>query len=380
MIFLALALVVKPFYMLPSGSFQVADLCMLISFILIVSAENFKITRILNDEDKFLRAFLLLVVIINLIYSVLYGEMAFLKSSLYMIFGYMVIIVARKLNTCDVFMSVLKNTCKINIIVQLVIYILKLGKWFEPGRYMATYNDPNQFAFAISTSFLILYCIQREKEEKSTWLYFIMCIFLVVTSASMGSLLLIAIFIIMSGALFLNGLNKKQKTTILITIICLAAIMGMVIIYQKNSYITEQVTIFSNRLDEKIDRFTEYGNNGEKGSFFELIVYDRNLRAAVNHPISFLYGSGEGLMSRFAPTDGELHSTWIALLFYYGVIPTSILIWWIINNLKNVDAYFIIANIAMFAETWVMINYRQPTFWLLIILGSLYETRKKKGQ
>lgn len=360
--------VVKPFYLLPSGTFQIGDLFLVISFGVVAYAEHFKISSLCSKEDKYLRVFLLFVIVINSIYGIYYQEVAFLKSILYFIFNYMVIIVFRKLTLEDMFLPLFEKCCKLNLWIQLAVFLLGGGAYYEPGRYMGTYNDPNQFGFAVITAYLILFSINQKTKTKYNWIYFLLSSFLVIKSASMGMLLLLITFVfinIIYITIFADKEKRKRRIKILLLVIIAVVALGVVLVFlNKNSFITNQVQVFINRVAKK---FKEAGSN----NIFEVIVYDRNLHAFVNHPISVLYGSGEGLMNRYGVTNLEIHCTWIALLFGYGIIPTVFLIKWIKTNLKSMPFRMAGVYIGLFVEASVLVNYRQPAFWILLILVSV---------
>ena len=106
------------------------------------------------------------------------------------------------------------------------------------------------------------------------------------------------------------------------------------------------------------------------GSWLYSFIRDRNLVGVINHPEVFLYGSGGGHMERFSITGDrrELHSTWIALAFYYGIIPFLFLISWIQRNLKGIKKIYLVPILALVIESFTLVNFRQPTFWILFVL------------
>lgn len=368
--------IIKPFYLMPSGTFQIGDLFLVLSFCLICCKECFKVKAIFDDIDKLFRLFLLFVLIINTIYGVYYKEMAFFRSSLYFVFNYMVIITFRKLYLFDEFLLFFEKCCKLNLWIQFIVFLFQWGKWFEPGRYMGTYNDPNQFGFAVITTYLILFCINQKTKTRYNWVYFIVSSFLVIKSASMGCLLLILVFVFIISLYKIVLLERKKRFKVVIGFLGgLIAIGVLLALIDNDSVIIEQIEVFVARVLEKFEKFQQYGNHGEKGTLFDLIIYDRNLSAIANHPISFLYGSGEGLMNRYAASNGEPHCTWLAIPFYYGAVPTVFLVKWIWNNLKGISLSLMAVYVALFIEALTVINYRQAAFWILLILGSAVKNR-----
>ena len=66
----------------------------------------------------------------------------------------------------------------------------------------------------------------------------------------------------------------------------------------------------------------------------------------------------------------EIHSTFPAILFYYGLIPTYILIRWIYENIKKIRGQQFIIYIALLAESFTLANQRQALFWIIIVLAT----------
>ena len=103
---------------------------------------------------------------------------------------------------------------------------------------------------------------------------------------------------------------------------------------------------------------------------------DRSMLRILNDPKYLIYGSGEGNWSRWSMLreGNEVHGTMIALLFYYGIIPYMLFIKWIKNNIGGIKNIKIIGvYIALIIEAFTLINHRQPFFWMIFVLGYLFE-------
>jgi len=130
----------------------------------------------------------------------------------------------------------------------------------------------------------------------------------------------------------------------------------------------ERISILD-RLEQKINKFSGQGNelNG-----LDAFLHDRQLHKVVTFPYYMLFGSGEGEFGRFIQSGDrdEIHSTFPSMLFYYGLIPFCLLLYWIFLQLRGIRFEIWAIYIALFLESFTLLNQRQPFFWLLLILGS----------
>lgn len=341
----------KPYYFFESGSIQPGDCFLLLAFGFYILEKK----KIVTKEEKLMAVFLLLVLMINSIYFCIYGASQFLKSSLYYIFNFFAIVVFRDSMKSKKFLSALNISCKVNIWMQLIIFLLHKGSyWAGTYRYMGTYKDPNQMGFAIISTICIMYLL----DCKRWYLYICIALYLIIQTYSGGMLLAFALLIGFDMFFFIKQidefkLKKKHLILALVVIVCL------VILLLTNTEITINFKRF--RLEEKV-------NSGK--SIIQTFIEDRDLEIMTEHPEFFLFGYGEGFdFFRFG-RKGEMHSTWISLCFYYGILPFCILIRWIYKNVKNVKIHYYAVYLAIFLEAFTLINHRQPAFWMIILLAN----------
>lgn len=115
-----------------------------------------------------------------------------------------------------------------------------------------------------------------------------------------------------------------------------------------------------------------------KTDFSNSIIADRRLDKLLLYPEKMLYGAGQGAFERFTRASGtnEVHSTLPGILFYYGAVPFSILVLWIVSSYKGGRLRWDIwlEYGAFFIESCLLANQRQPLFWMVIMLASLENT------
>ena len=361
-LFFLLFLLIKPFYLQRSGTLQIGDIFLVLSFFTYYSCHEFTI----DNKDKLLAGFLLCTVLINGVYSLLLGR-SLMISSLYFLFNFMVISCFRAYSKDSAFLAKIKRVFCVNIIVQVILYFTGIGDyWRSTYRYIGSYNDPNQLAFAVISAFFIL-CLLK---EKYIVIYFIMTAFLVYKTYSTGMLFSMIIGISMYAVAFLRDFfmnrSKRIKTIHLIMILILILAILYMLVFRNGIGIVLDLSRF--RIDDKLNK----GSN-VIGSFLE----DRNMMVIVEHPLYFLFGYGEGAFNRYAGYNGELHSTMIATCYYYGIIPFGMFLIWIWKNIKNSTAKEWPVYIALIAEAFTLINHRQPTFWIIFVLGSMVVSKGK---
>ena len=356
----------KPFYILPSGSFQVGDLCLGLSFLFLVASEgaNFRLER----RDLLFAAFVGCVCLINSIYFALTGSSSFLLYSSYYIFALMGVLLFQSFCRDDKILLKIVQILRVGLIIQLVVFLLGIGRWMDSTRYMGTFNDPNQFGVFIFFAFLFIKCVGILTKSKQSIFDDVLALILLATTASTGMFLG---FFVYYFCLFVKTiLAKGDRKTIVRGIVVIAVVIVAAIFVMTHLdaiYIFLQSNSLGNRVIEKIMKFL-FGQEAAGSSDF---FTDRALTKIFYYPECFIYGSGEGDFSRYASigSTNEMHSTIIGLFFYYGFIPFSILSLWVYKNIKNsftMGTWIII--IPLLVECFTLANQRQPLFWMLIML------------
>lgn len=368
-IFYLMFWLLKPFYIGASGSLQIGDMFILLSFVFVIFDRNVKAK--FEKIDRNLYVFFAFVFFINSIYFMIYRNTDFIKAIFYYLFNFLGVFIGRIYFSDDGFLKLFDKVLKFNLLVQLAVYFIGAGRWMgNTTRYMGTYNDPNQLAFAVLTTYCLIYCLSRKINAKYRFAYFTIAFFLILQTSSTGMFMGLA-FLVVSEIYFKLSTIEKKSIKVLYSFF-LIIITAMVILLAVYLVFFGDELEFDSNIFQRIQAKLNKGDNVVDG-----LIEDRNLTGFFEYPENILYGSGEAQHERFRRTDGELHSTWLGLLFYYGVIPFGFLISWIKGNLKNVDKYIIPVYISIFVEALTLINHRQPSFWALIVLGSFIVNKKR---
>lgn len=360
----------KQFYVTKNGTLQIGDVLLVLSSLLTVFSYGLKIKK----TDLPFLSFIFFTIVINSIYALVYSEQRYLLSVLFMVDScILVVCLYRYMLKNTYFLTCISISFKLALVSQIIIFIIGRGAWFGGIRYMGTFNDPNQYGFYILSALFIIYIISEIKEEKLPILWIVLASIEIAFSASSGMIIALLVFYLslITRDIYRNG--KSVKSIILI-FICITIILSIILF--GNGILDMLGNSSIGGIRRLILRYRMGSSNeGVSNEFF----YNRGLRRAIELPYYFLYGSGEGGWDRFEiiSEKGEMHSTVIALAFYYGIVPYCILLYWIKRQVSYMRPSLFFVYIALLIEAFTLINHRQPMFWLIIILASHINSKRK---
>lgn len=354
----------KQFYLLPSGSFQVGDLILMLSFAAYIIQRRgvFKINR---QNDRLLLYFLC-IVIINFIYGCIYNRVLLFKPILYYVYNLFVIIFfsanIRFESNKRFFLQKVSGICQVSLIMNVLIYLSGLGRWFGSVRYMGTFNDPNQYGVFVFFSMLCIYFINTIS-GKRTIPWIVIGIALILPSASTGNMIGSVVFVASMLCMQARKLTPIKAVVFVAAVLAgslylIGVIAGLI---QLPSFITSSYMF--ERILQKISKISSFNSGVQTGS----LLSDRGWRRIFQFPEYLLFGSGEGYYERFGTTL-EVHSSILGPLFYYGIFPFSIYTSWTVSKIRKIDRRLWCVYFGLFSEAFFLINTRQPLFWMLHIL------------
>lgn len=380
-----LYLLLRPYYLFKSGTLQISDFFLLIGFLflLILKSKNKSLLSSAINENKHFIFYLLLCLSINTIYWLIAPDLRYILSCLFLIFNFIAIILFSCLyKNSNSFGKNCLKIFKINLIIQLIIYLTGLGRFYQSSRYMGTFNDPNQFGYYILISFAFINILSNRYDTnntKNSIIYTIITAFLLMMSQSTGMFLGFSVMVVLLILLNIKKRIKnsnKIKKTLLWLLMFIPVIILILLIF--NISINDAINIINN--SNIIERVSSKMNKIENNDSNNVTIWqDRALDYIALYPQYLLYGAGEGGETRFVKVHHytEIHSTFPALLFYYGIIPFSILIKWIYNKLKRIKTEYLIIYIGLIAESFTLANQRQALFWIIISLAGFLKEEKQ---
>ena len=395
-----IAVFLKPFYLFPSGSVGVADLFFAAACVTACYGMWKSRGKLFYREDIPWAIFLIFAAIINGIYLLRTSNREFPLHTMYWIYSACLIWAFRILYS-ERFMDGLCWICRINIVFQLLVLFSGHGRYFHESwggaRFMGTFNDPNQFAFFIFTMILVLFMEYRRnaaytlKAKAAFWGMFLVGVFLIGKAKSTGMFVgLLVFFAVLIGQFFLDKCRYSQRKMLwwiggagLVAVLA----VGLYLIWPGANFDVSQTdyTILS-RIQQKIWKLAN-------GNIYDLL-YDRSAERLILKPQYLLYGAGEGFFERFIPYDGfeqllspgvfdvfhvnEIHSSFFDVWFSYGLIPTTFLVYWIGRNVIRCDRTQRAAVLALLAESFTLMNCRQPFFWFIIVMAGMSGKKNRK--
>lgn len=377
-------LLLRPYYFFESGGVQFSDIFLILAFFLFIifSKSNKKRLLLPIEKNKELFIFTILTFFINGIYFITFLKFKFILSSLYYVFNLFAIILffnlfaeKKQLNTVGIIF-------KLNLLLQLLFYLLNVGKYFDSYRYMGTFNDPNQFGFYILLSFSYIYIINNITDNKKyQFVFFIISIFLIYQCASTGMLLGILVFFILMIIYNLKNINNfinQNKNKLFFALVSLLFIGIFIGLTGKNQMVSSFLdSKIISRVEDKLYRKSASQLNGQMS-----IWQERGYDKLVIYPQYLLYGSGEGEYNRFDKSahTNEIHATLPSILFYYGLIPFLLIVYWLYKRLKNIPPKYKVIYYAILIESFSLLNQRQALFWCIFIIPFelLIENKKEK--
>ena len=217
-LFFLLFIFLKQFYLFPSGGMEAADVCLFASFfMLLCDCMRRRPERLLQlKTESLFYVFLASVLMINAYYGIRLGRGEFFKYTCFWIF-----------NACAIwsfcylteyggkaFLTGINRVVKVNIGVQLLIYLTGRGRIFREYwgavRYQGTFNDPNQLAFFLFMMILLLYLYRCRFGDRSFPVFYVLALPVIAASKSTGILLGVLIFTVLAvlHALYRVGCRK----------------------------------------------------------------------------------------------------------------------------------------------------------------------------
>ena len=380
-IFFLLGIFMKQFYFGSSGGFQIGDFCFMMSAFLIIFFSSKGVISY-KREDTYIIIYVALITLINFIYicvDSIPDESGFYytRSILYYIYNLIFIFTVQiLLDKGSDFLLNVQKTLKVCLCVQLIVVVFRLGK-FEYGRNLGTFNDPNQCAFYVFASCLIIFIISYIYEQRSGWLiWYLISLFIIINTQSTGMLMGLILLLILFLLIKLYNINRK------ILMFFMVGVVGAVVVYILLAYnvIAFPESIQQSQMYARVfQKLNMIGGESNSSSGIYEIVIDRCWDRLFDYPEKLLYGAGEGNFSRFPSAkfiNNEIHSSILGPLFYYGILPCSIWYYWIYKKIKNSKSEIMIAGIVLLIESVTLVNTRQPFFWMVLVLAG-YKLSKK---
>jgi len=296
-------LTVKPFYVFPSGGAQIADVIVIVMFVLAVLGRQ-DIERV---TGPFLAACLLFstyTLIVNAVWALILNDLGLLITPVYYFFNTMLVYII--LNCHGRVGNLLLKVLLAGVVISLGVQLLLSAWMLDPAaeRQELFFNNENQLAeWALLSA--TIFCI-LSKNLKVRLLYqlpvILAALFLVSVALSKAAII---------AAMLLLAIHFSRNLGQFL----LVAVAGGVALYlASEAMLVENV----------VHRLKDIGQQSDDS------LHGRGYDRIWLYPQYLLFGAGEFGLKRFPETHIELHSTLGTVVFSYGAIGTFLfgLIFW----------------------------------------------------
>lgn len=272
--------------------------------------------------------------------------------------------------------------------LQVGAFLLGWGRFFGEGRFMGTFNDPNQMAhWSLWAAIIVLVSdyVFRGKLGWASWLALAFGLMLLLASSSRSGLLGFLIFVL-AVALSISGKGVRLRRSLLqkgVIVFGTVVILGgtfLTLLWLASS--NEKVQALREKVASQAEFFVVRINQGlsKSKNNLEERGYDRLWK----FPEYLILGAGEGANERWAEKTtflGEIHSTLAGVIFYYGA-PGALLIFAFLANVwASLPRFWLkLLMLAPLLYSLGTYNLRNSMFWLgMAVLWEAARVLRNRG-
>lgn len=337
-------------YLWQSGLPQLSHLVILFASTIFIS----KVKKIPFTKSYFLLfAFLVYSFVINFYYFVIYEDLQFVISSIQVFFNfYLLIIVVAMLGKVGNAYSSIVFGVVIGYTIQWFVLLLGIGNYTLYPRYSGTFNDPNQMAFWLLSTYSIFLSLKDWVKINNYFSIFLHLSFLIFISMTISRSAILAI-IFFTVVFFLWKILKSSKIYFFLLSLLVFLFLSIIPLFLQHT--SENIVI---------DRLTNLE--------LEKQADERGYTRFSEYPEYIILGSGQGEHKRFNAKKSpdflnvEMHTTWGGLLFYYGLFGFVSIAIFLLTVLLKVSSFNRIVLLSTFVYGISTYSFRTPIFWFLL--------------
>ena len=341
------------FYFWSSGVPQFSHLFIMGALLLFFSKKS----EINIEYSSIILLFVGYTICVNFAWYLIILDYSYMMSTVYWIFNLLFFLLMTNLNQVQVkfFYEKLLFLIPVSYIIGIIIWVIGLGRYdFEP-RYNGLFNDPNQMAFwVLSTCAIYLYI--SGSNFKKIIVYFLALFLILLTmsrSASIGFLMLTLGFIFSQ-----KGDLDKRILVFFGTLVCFS-ILG---------YFLYILGAFDSVVLRFVEGFDQRNSQAE----------GRGLLNFLDYPQYLIFGAGQGAHWLYSPVNNEIHSTWLGILFYYGIIGVTLFLIFLYQIFKKLSLSNKIILLGPMLYGFTTYSARTLIFWFLLAAFLLFSNNKKE--
>lgn len=316
--------------------------------------------------EKLLLAFVCYVLVINTYFYVSVGGTDFIVASLYWAYNTLIFLSLRQLFlTRPELGQALAYAFIILLVLSVGVALFGGGNFYWQGRrLMGTFNDPNQMSYWLLCALVGLFVLKDRPGWFTPYVGLVLAIlvFLLVMLAGSRSAMIATLVLIAANLWWLTEklradqhlhLSRAGGGAYLLLVIALLILL-LAVLYQFHPAVRVAGDDLLRRLFH-----TDYVRQLEIRGYTRL--YD--------FPQYLLFGAGEGQDGRFTPKLFEIHSSWVAPLFYYGVIGFGLIYGFFYQLIKGrMRGWQLLAITAPFVYGIFTYGLRTPIFWIMLAI------------
>ncbi|MBM1142732.1 hypothetical protein GN155_003000 [Alcanivorax sp. ZXX171] len=341
--FLALALVFSPFYVFPSGYPQPSSF-LFVLFLLSVAWASLGRIRVGNGQGFFaLILFYVWVLVVNTIWGVVQQSYDYMLFPVYLTFNILVFVaIIFLLSKGPGYRRAISWVLFVMVQILFGAWLAGLGRYDFDPRYNGFFNDPNQMAFWV-LCVLAIYLYLSDAGTLFRTLMISTSVFLIILTMSrsaVAGLLAMSVGVIWEAS---NGKGGMLKRFFLVF-----SFVAFVSLFFFSSIHSDKIDAVSSRFDE-VSVADQLDTRG----------YTR-IR---DYPQYLLFGAGQAEDARFGARY-EIHSTWAALLFYYGIIGLFLFLCFLFLVIRRMSLGQVLVAVGPLVYGFSTFGARTTIFWV----------------
>jgi hypothetical protein len=344
---LTIYIILKPFYLFPSGGMQIADIFLIVLFFsLIVSVKGIKIYD--WATVSLLLLLFMTITIVSGLWTLITEDLRVLLPILFLLFNLILFLcVSHIVNTHPSAKKTILWAIIGSVLLQFILIPISSTPAFRQSLF---FNNPNQLGYwSVLCATIFLFLVQEEKLNKYIYIMFTGVV-MILAGLSLSKAAIVSIFLLY----FIYYSNRP-----IVGILFLISIIGTFLFAGE----IEQVS-------NVVDRLADLGSAGDDNAS------GRGYNRIWEWPEYAWLGNGEGALERFGE-DHEIHSTMGTLFFSYGPIGLFLFLTIFIRFFFTKGLASVLPFIPIFAYSLTHQGYRFSLFWLLLSLVSTYKYKQK---
>lgn len=341
------------FYFWSSGIPQFSHIFIMGAILLLFN----KSSSINIEYSNTILLFVAYAICINFAWYLIILDSSYMMSTIYWVFNLLFFLLMMNLNQVQInfFHEKLLFLIPFSYVIEIIIWASNLGRYDFDPRYNGLFNDPNQMAFwVLSTCAIYLYISGSNSKKIIVYSLALFLILLTMSrSASIGFLMLTLGFIFSQK----GDLNKR-----------IFVFFGTLVFFGILSYFLYNMGVFDNVVLRFIEGLDQRDSQVEGRGLFSFFDYPQYL----------IFGAGQGAYWLYNPAGNEIHSTWLGILFYYGIVGIFLFLIFLYQIFKKLSLSNKMILLGPMLYGFTTYSARTLIFWFLLAAFLLFSNNKKE--